>query len=122
MTGNAFDPLPLPSSVPVPMCFYGDPYKVAKSDEEDTYRQRYWMCFNFAFEPILRQRRINKMVEDKEMMEKRRREEAAEKEHKEEEKRRRVAAYREEREKKLEGAHRAKTTMEENLDALRKRK
>ena len=62
MTENAFGPLPLPSGVPVPMCFCGDPYKVAKSDEEDTYRQRYWMCVNFAFEPILRQRHINKMV------------------------------------------------------------
>ena len=62
MTGNAFDPLPLPSGVPVSMCFCGDPCKVAKSDEEDMYRQRYWMCSNFAFEPTLRQRRINKMV------------------------------------------------------------
>ena len=52
MTENAFDPLPLPSGVPV--CFCGDPCKVAKSDEEDTYRQRYWICFNFAFEPTLR--------------------------------------------------------------------
>ena len=43
------------------------------------------------------------------------------KEHKEEE-RRRVAAYREEREKKLERARRAKATMEENPDALRKGK
>ena len=33
MTENAFDPLPLPSGVLVPMCFYGDPCKVAKSDE-----------------------------------------------------------------------------------------
>ena len=55
------------------------------------------------------------------MMEKRRREEATEKEHKEEEERRCVAAYREEREKKLERAHRPKAAMEENLDALRKR-
>ncbi|XP_066368400.1 uncharacterized protein [Miscanthus floridulus] len=62
MTGNAFDPLPLPSGVPVPMSFYDDPCKVAKSDEEDMYRQRYWMCANFAFEPTLRQRRINKMT------------------------------------------------------------
>ena len=38
MTGNIFDPLPLPSGVPVSMCFRGDPCKVAKSDEEDTYR------------------------------------------------------------------------------------
>ena len=62
MTENAFDPLPLLSGVSVPMCFYGDLCKVAKSDEENTYRQRYWMCANFAFEPTLRQRRINKMV------------------------------------------------------------
>ena len=62
MTGNAFDQLPLPSGVLVPMCWCGDPCKVAKSDEEDTYMQRYWMYANFAFEPILRQRRINKIV------------------------------------------------------------
>ena len=36
MAGNAFDPLPLPSGVLVPMCLCGDPCKVAKSDEEDT--------------------------------------------------------------------------------------
>ena len=60
--GNAFDSLPLPSGVPVPMCFCGDACRVAKSDEEDTYRQRYWVCFSFAFEPTLCQRRINKMV------------------------------------------------------------
>ena len=53
MTENVFDQLPLASGVPVPMCFCDDPCKVAKSDEEDTYRQRYWMCSNFAFEPTL---------------------------------------------------------------------
>ena len=37
---------------------------VAKSDEENMYRQRYWMCANLAFEPTLRQRHINKMVEN----------------------------------------------------------
>ena len=62
MTGNVFNPLPLSSGVLVPMCLCGDPCKVAKSDEEDTYRQKYWMCSNFAFKPTLRQRRINKMV------------------------------------------------------------
>nr|TKW26452.1 hypothetical protein SEVIR_3G190300v2 [Setaria viridis] len=61
MTRNTFDPLPLPSGV-LPMCFCGDPCKVAKSDTEDTYKQRYWMCSNFTFEPTLRQRRINKMT------------------------------------------------------------
>ena len=56
------------------------------------------------------------------MMEKRRREEALEKEHKKEEERRRVASYREERERKLERALRAKAAMEENSDAQRKGK
>ena len=37
MTRNVFDPLPLPSGVPVSMCFYDDPCKVAKSDDDDTY-------------------------------------------------------------------------------------
>ena len=46
----------------MPICFCGDPYKVAKSDEEDTYGQRYWMCANYAFEPTIAQRRINLMV------------------------------------------------------------
>ena len=40
----------------------------------------------------------------------------------EEEERRRVAAYKEEREKKLERARRAKAAMDKNLDALRKGK
>ena len=37
MTGNVFDPLPLPSGVLVSMCFFDDPCKVAKSDDDDTY-------------------------------------------------------------------------------------
>jgi vacuolar-type H+-ATPase subunit I/STV1 len=57
-----------------------------------------------------------------EILEKRRKEEATEKEHKEEEERRCVAAYREEREKKLERVRRAKSAMEENPNAQRKRK
>ena len=56
------------------------------------------------------------------MMEKRRREEALEKEHKEEEKKRCVASHREERERKLERAQRAKAAMEDNPNALRKEK
>ena len=56
------------------------------------------------------------------MMEKRRGEDAAKKEHKEEEEMRRITAYREEREKKLKHARQAKVAMEENPDALRKRK
>jgi hypothetical protein len=51
MTRTAFTRLPLPSGVPMPMCFYGDPCKVAKSDEEESYNQRYWMCENYAFDP-----------------------------------------------------------------------
>ena len=61
-------------------------------------------------------------AEDKEMMEKRHGEEALDKEHKEEEERRRVASHREEKERKLERALRAKAAMEENPDAQRKRK
>ena len=36
--GNAYAALPVPSGVPVPMCFCGDPCKVAESDEHDTYK------------------------------------------------------------------------------------
>ena len=57
-TGDAYVPLPLPSGVPVPMCFCGDPCKVDMSIEENTYRQRYWMCANYAFDPTHRQIRI----------------------------------------------------------------
>jgi hypothetical protein len=62
LTGTTFDPLPLPRGVPVPICFCGDPCKVAKSYEEDTYGQRYWMCANYAFEPTIAQRQINLIV------------------------------------------------------------
>ena len=61
-------------------------------------------------------------AEDKEMMEKRHREEALEKEHKEDEERSCVVSHREERERKLERAQRAKAAMEENPDAQRKEK
>ena len=61
-------------------------------------------------------------AKDKEMMEKRCGEEATKKEHKEEEKRRHVVAYREEREKKLERARRAKAAMKEIPNTLRKGK
>nr|TKW32613.1 hypothetical protein SEVIR_2G178900v2 [Setaria viridis] len=104
------------SGVLVPMCFCGDPCKVAKSDEEDTSRQRYSMCSNFQFESTPAP---DQQDENKERMDKRLREEAAEKEHKEEEERRRLAA---ERERKLERARRAKAAIEENPDALRKEK
>ena len=39
--GAAFNYLPPPSGVFVPMCFCGDACKVAKSDEEETYNQKY---------------------------------------------------------------------------------
>ena len=60
--GNAYERLPLPSGVPVPMCFCGDPCKVEKSEEEETFRQRYWMCANFAFGPTPQQIRIGLLV------------------------------------------------------------
>ncbi|KAG2587730.1 hypothetical protein PVAP13_5NG166700 [Panicum virgatum] len=56
--GNAYAALPLPSGVHVPMCFCGNPCKVAESDEKDTYKQRYWMCANYAFDPPRRMIRI----------------------------------------------------------------
>ena len=56
------------------------------------------------------------------MIDRRRGEEAIENEHKEEEERRRVATYREEREKNLKHACQVKVAMEENPDALRKKK
>ena len=57
-------------------------------------------------------------AEDKELIKRRHKEVAAENEHKEEEERRRVATYREEREKKLEHACRAKAAMEEKVASL----
>jgi hypothetical protein len=51
MTRTAFTRLPLPRGVPVLMCFCGDTCKVAKSDDEERYNQRYWMCDNYAFDP-----------------------------------------------------------------------
>ena len=68
------------------------------------------------------QKRLRWELEDKEMMEMRRGEKPAKKEHKKEEEMNHVAAYKDEREKKLERACRAKAVMEENVDALRKRK
>ena len=44
------------------MCFCGDPCKVDVSVKEDTYRQRYWMCANYAFDPTPRQIRIGLLV------------------------------------------------------------
>ncbi|CAO2048003.1 unnamed protein product [Urochloa humidicola] len=53
--GNEFLLLPEPAGVPVPMCFCGDRCKVAESEEEEMYRQRYWMCANYAFDPTPQQ-------------------------------------------------------------------
>ena len=61
-TGDAYVRLPLPSGFPVPMCFCGDPCKVYVSIEEGTYRQRYWMCANYTFDPTPRQIRIGLLV------------------------------------------------------------
>jgi len=58
-TGSPYIHKPLPSGVPVPMCFCGDPCKVEISEDEETYRQRYWMCSNFVWEPTPKQRRSN---------------------------------------------------------------
>jgi hypothetical protein len=61
-------------------------------------------------------------AEDKERMEKRREELAAEQQWEDEQEMRHVAECREEKEKKLERAHRAKEAMEENPNAFRKGK
>ena len=61
-------------------------------------------------------------VERLERLEKRRQKEAAEKERQEEQQRRLAAKRWEEREWKFERVRRAKATMEENPDALRKEK
>jgi hypothetical protein len=61
--------------------------------------------------------RMKEWEECRQRYEMRCKQEAAEKEHKEEEQRRKAAMAREERERKLERAHRAKATMKENPDA-----
>ncbi|CAL4907478.1 unnamed protein product [Urochloa decumbens] len=43
------------------MCFCGDPCKVERSAEDETWRQRYWMCANWAFDPPERTVRIGKL-------------------------------------------------------------
>jgi hypothetical protein len=48
MTESLYVPKPLPSGVPIPMCFYADPCKVDIFEDEATYKQRYWMYSNFA--------------------------------------------------------------------------
>ena len=59
MTGSPYDSKPLPSGVPRPMCFCGDPCKVDISKDEETYKQTYWMCSNFVWEPTPQQRHSN---------------------------------------------------------------
>ncbi|KAJ1269689.1 hypothetical protein BS78_07G230400 [Paspalum vaginatum] len=41
----------IPTGMVPPMCFCSDPCKIEMSDEEETYRRRYWMCGNWAFNP-----------------------------------------------------------------------
>lgn len=41
LVGTVFTCLPLSSGVPVPMCYRGDACRVAISNEEETYKQRY---------------------------------------------------------------------------------
>ncbi|KAJ1265124.1 hypothetical protein BS78_08G055100 [Paspalum vaginatum] len=41
----------IPAGMVLPMCFCGDPFKREASDEEETYKRRYWMCGNWAFGP-----------------------------------------------------------------------
>ena len=46
-----FTRMPIPVGLPS-MCFCGDPCKMAMFDEEQTFRRRYWMCANWAFDPL----------------------------------------------------------------------
>jgi hypothetical protein len=62
MMGTTFTHLPLSGGVPVPMCYCGNPCKVVKSDEEETYNQKYWMCDNYAFSSTPHQICIGLMV------------------------------------------------------------
>nr|AWA44620.1 hypothetical protein LOC103644543 [Saccharum spontaneum] len=57
VVGIAFTRLLLPIGVLVPMCYCSDPCRVAISNEE-TYKQSYWMCDNYTFDPTPRQIRI----------------------------------------------------------------
>ncbi|WVZ91369.1 hypothetical protein U9M48_037551 [Paspalum notatum var. saurae] len=41
----------IPVGLVPPMCFCGDPCKLEMSDEDETFRRRYWMCANWAFDP-----------------------------------------------------------------------
>jgi hypothetical protein len=62
MTKSPYVPKPLPNGVPIPMCFCDDPCKVDIFEDEAIYKQRYWMCYNFAWEPTERQRRSTFIV------------------------------------------------------------
>ena len=43
--------MPIPAGLVPPMFFCGDPCKMEMSDKEQTFRRRYWMCANWAFDP-----------------------------------------------------------------------
>jgi hypothetical protein len=62
MTESPYVPKPLHSGVPILMCFCDDPCKVDISKDEAIYKQRYWMCSNFAWEPTERQHRSTFIV------------------------------------------------------------
>ncbi|KAJ1268508.1 hypothetical protein BS78_07G140900 [Paspalum vaginatum] len=144
--------LPIPADMVPPMCFCDDLCKMEKSDEEDTYRRRYWMYANWVFDPpekaVIRgeleppplcdfEEWIDTEVkpEDRGHLEgckefdreiKRRialrKEEEKMKTKVEEEHMRITALNKVEREIKLARAKRAKAALEENPDALRKGK
>ncbi|WVZ59269.1 hypothetical protein U9M48_009437 [Paspalum notatum var. saurae] len=142
----------IPAGLVPPMCFCGDPCKLEMSDEEETFRRRYWMCANWAFDPP-EKALMKGTIEspplcdfeewiDKEVKEKdrewfnelrdwnakinagiaARKEEEQRNECIAEEKRRAAAKRKAEREVKLARARRAKAALEENPDALRKEK
>ncbi|KAJ1255403.1 hypothetical protein BS78_K245100 [Paspalum vaginatum] len=144
--------MPIRAGMVPPMCFCGDPCKMEASDEEETYRRRYWMYGNWAFDPpekaVLRgvleppplcdfEEWIDTEVKefDRQHLQgckefdaeiKRsialRKKEEAAREKLAEERCRAAATRKAKREVKLARATRAKAAQEEDLDALRKGK
>ncbi|CAN6210202.1 unnamed protein product [Urochloa humidicola] len=137
--GNAYARLPEPTGVPVPMCFCGDRCKVAQSEEEETYRQRYWMCVNYAFDPTPLQIRIGLMTppplcdfeqwidteikqEDKDWLERLKRWEAEDKELKERKRQAEAVEKEREAERKMRLAAKAREEREKRLERVRRAK
>ncbi|CAN6331696.1 unnamed protein product [Urochloa humidicola] len=137
--GNAYALLPEPAGVPVLMCFCGDRCKVAESEEEETYRQRYWMCANYAFDPTPQQIRIGLLTPpplcdfeqwidteikpaDKEWLEKLKRWAAEDKELLERKRAAEAAEKEREEERRMRAAAKVREEREKKLERVRRAK